>query len=282
MDLVWGAGVFVQKDGRFELARVPRGSYYMAVMSMTASPRLLVRQAIDVVDDDVDDITIPVGALAQVPGQLVVDEEKKADLGGIRISLIPADAPGVNPPAAVARPDGGFVLEGIGAEPYSISIVGGPPDGYVKSIRIGTREVRGGRIELAEGASIHIVLSMAGGQIEGIAKPQGTYDGGSKEVLPSATVVLAPDPPRPEEGDAYRVTNSDQTGRFFFKGLRPGDYRLYAWEDVEPGAWFDADVLRANEDSSVKVTVMERSAQSVVVPLILAGAKDSALGSKGP
>ena len=40
---------------------------------------------------------------------------------------------------------------------------------------------------------------------------------------------------------------TDQEGRFTLRGITPGDYRIFAWEDIEPFAYFDAAVVKQYE-----------------------------------
>ena len=62
-----------------------------------------------------------------------------------------------------------------------------------------------------------------------------------------ATVVLLPEGAPPYRSDRYKTLMTDESGRFQFKGIPPGNYRLLAWEDVDPGAWFNAQFLAAYE-----------------------------------
>ncbi len=40
---------------------------------------------------------------------------------------------------------------------------------------------------------------------------------------------------------------TDKSGQFQFRGLPPGEYRVLAWEDVDPGAWFNPAFLAVYE-----------------------------------
>jgi len=46
-------------------------------------------------------------------------------------------------------------------------------------------------------------------------------------------------------------------GRFVFAGLPAGEYRLAAVADLEPGAWYDPDVLRQLVGGSVLLSLTE-------------------------
>jgi hypothetical protein len=88
-----------------------------------------------------------------------------------------------------------------------------------------------------------------------------------------ATVVLVPqEKERIEQEDYYRQANLGQDGRFTFKNLPPGQYRVFAWEDVESGAWMDPDFIKPVADRGASVTVEEGGQQTVDVKLIPAAA----------
>ncbi len=42
----------------------------------------------------------------------------------------------------------------------------------------------------------------------------------------------------------YRVTNTSDRGVFTLKGVRPGAYKLFAFEEIEPFEWLDPELLR--------------------------------------
>ncbi|MGA2427277.1 MAG: hypothetical protein ABSH13_02130 [Candidatus Acidiferrum sp.] len=47
------------------------------------------------------------------------------------------------------------------------------------------------------------------------------------------------------------------------KGIAPGDYQLFSWDQVEDGAWEDADFLKPFEEKGEKVTVEEGDSKAL-------------------
>ena len=47
-----------------------------------------------------------------------------------------------------------------------------------------------------------------------------------------------------------------------------GEYRLFAWEDVEDTAWMDPEFLKAFDDKGRPVTVREGGSESVELKVI--------------
>ena len=69
------------------------------------------------------------------------------------------------------------------------------------------------------------------------------------KVAASAQVLVLKD------GVPWQQRGTDENGMFSMRGLKPGDYKVIAWEDVDPNQLFDTDFLRKfeNEGKSVKI-----------------------------
>jgi hypothetical protein len=108
-----------------------------------------------------------------------------------------------------------------------------------------------------------LVLSSAGGQIDGVVvSDQQGFDG--------ALVVLVPEPRHRGQARLYHTTTTDQYGHFTLRAIAPGDYRLFAWEDIEAGAYQDADFLRPYEERGETLRVVEAGRHSTRLKLISA------------
>jgi hypothetical protein len=79
--------------------------------------------------------------------------------------------------------------------------------------------------------------------------------------------VLVPEQARNRQ-DLYKTATTDQEGRFTFRGVTPGDYRVFAWEDIEPFAYFDPAVVMQYEAAGKLIHVRESSEESAEVKLI--------------
>jgi hypothetical protein len=87
-------------------------------------------------------------------------------------------------------------------------------------------------------------------------------------------VVLIPQEKERRDREAfYRTMTSDLSGQFTFKGVAPGEYRVYAWEEAEYGSWMDPDFLKPVESRGEAVSVSESGRQAVQVNLIPAEAQ---------
>jgi hypothetical protein len=85
--------------------------------------------------------------------------------------------------------------------------------------------------------------------------------------VPVAQIVLVPDRAR-ERVELFRTTTSDDSGKFTFSGVIPGDYKVFSWEGLEPYSWFDPDVLAQSENSGKAVHVTDQSSDIIEVKFI--------------
>ena len=68
--------------------------------------------------------------------------------------------------------------------------------------------------------------------------------------------------------DHYRKTVADQTGRFSLRGLRPGDYTVFAWENVDGEAYYNPEFLRPYEGQGSAMHVSEAERKSLQLEAI--------------
>jgi hypothetical protein len=100
--------------------------------------------------------------------------------------------------------------------------------------------------------------------VEGLVSDDG-------KPAPGSSVLLVPDPPKPEEAYKWKWVNCDQNGRFEIKGVVPGAYKLYASKESLSGANEDPEALKPFEEKAVKVTVAEKGRERVEIELAKSG-----------
>ena len=132
----------------------------------------------------------------------------------------------------------------------------------MKSIRLGNMDVLNGPLHL-EGkpsALLEIVIGKNSGAIDGqvVTSPQAS--------AADVSVVLVPDVRRRTE--LYRTTTTDGAGRFHMDHVPPGDYKVFSWEEVEDGAWYDPEFLRAVENRGTRIRIVEGRTETVRVEVM--------------
>ena len=148
--------------------------------------------------------------------------------------------------------NGQFLLPDLPPDTSRLRMSGLPDGFYIKSVRMDEQEILESGLDLTRGAGglVRITLSGKAGTIEG-----WVADDNSKPVA-GTTVVLIPKSEKRRRSDQfYKSVNTNQQGRFTLKGVEPGEYTIYAWEDVEPMAWMDAEFVKPFESKGIAVTV---------------------------
>jgi hypothetical protein len=137
----------------------------------------------------------------------------------------------------------------------------------VKEIHLGTTAIPDGALNLSGSVPgpLDILLTRSGAELTGAVTDEETHP------VPGATITLVPDKSRRSALYLYQTTVSDQYGGFSFRGIAPGDYRVYAWEAIDGGAYLDPNFLKPYETFSTAVTVEEKSRENLQLKLIPAG-----------
>ena len=214
-------------------------------------------------------VVVPLGGTLELSGTVRVEGLEKASLGPVPVLLTPlAGDPILGTSQARLDAGGSFRFDGVLPGKYLIAFEDRLlRDYYVKSVRLGDREVVDKGLDLTQirpGAAIDVLLSRQGASIAGIVRDGGTP-------APGRPVTLAPDPPRAELSLRVRSTASDEKGRFNITGVAPGTYRLYAWVEPVTDVLADPEFLKRFEAQATPVTVREGESAQLDTTLIKPG-----------
>ncbi len=83
----------------------------------------------------------------------------------------------------------------------------------------------------------------------------------------NATVVAVPEEKYRKLHDRYGIGAADQNGRFTIRGLAPGSYTVFAWQDIDEGLYYDSAFLKSQESNGVALKVEEGSRQKIELKL---------------
>jgi uncharacterized GH25 family protein len=135
------------------------------------------------------------------------------------------------------------------------------PDGcYVKDVKLGGQEVSADGFEIRSSAEIEIILSNKAGTITG-----SVVDNDGKPI-PSSRATLIPS----DTNSRPAAQTADDGGKFKFAALRPGTYKLYAWEEVDDSLWQDPEFRKKYESRAKEITVGPSETQNVQLSAIAA------------
>jgi hypothetical protein len=255
-------------SGEFDFQGVAPGPY--EIVSVANEPnmpgvagRLITRVPIEVGSADVDNVALVLQPGFNLPGRLSIDGQPPTDSAGrnIQVNLRdPSVAGPVFPPSGgnVRPDDGSFTLNGVNPGNYQINVVNLPRNTYVKSAILAGVDVLN--------SGLHIDGDPRGVLEIQIGRNPGTFDASvfddNQEPAVNATVVLVPDPARRRRAEAYRSASTDNSGHVHLDNVIPGDYKAFAWDDIESSAWQDPDFIQTYEDRGKTVRILENGTSS--------------------
>jgi hypothetical protein len=183
-----------------------------------------------------------------------------------RVKLSSGDTPRIpGQPHAEVRPDGSFTIRNVVPGIWDIAVEPIPNGGYLKAMRLGDQDVFAEEMAIMPETRtlLRIVVSTRGAAVKGtVTVPPGVTESAR------ATVLLAPDGKYEQVSILYVRTDSDEAGRFEFRGVTPGRYKLYAFESLDLVSWRDPQFLAPLADSSEAFEVREGGSVSRQVALI--------------
>jgi hypothetical protein len=257
----------IDDKGNFEMRGVAPGSYILRANHNEDNRQYTARMPLEVGSSNIEGLELELQPPAEMEGRVVV--EANGDLKGARINIsLQPKAPGqMGGSGGPIRDDQTFKLNNVGLDAYDVGVFGLPEGFYLKSVRLGQQDVTETGVDFSQGVSAEqftVVLNPNGGQID------GAVQNAKGDAAIGATVTLIPDQAHRSISWMYKTANTDQNGRFTIKGVRPGDYKVYAWEDIEPGAQQDPDFIKPHESAGEAVSVKEGSHENVQLKVVAA------------
>jgi protocatechuate 3,4-dioxygenase beta subunit len=231
-------------------------------------------------DADIENLTIRTTASFNVPGRIVVEGEpiSPTAIEALHITLRrdpPRGEPVINA-YDTPLPDGSFTISAsagdfrvniapilsVAPSRYAPSLGTTFQNAYVKSIRLGNADVlnAGLHLDRPPSATLEVVIAANPGAVEGQVVRNG------REPVEDAAVLLVPGNRRRNE--LYRTTTTDAAGRFHFTRVPPGDYEVLSWNEVEDGAWYDAQFMKDVEGRGLPVRIAEGQTETVRIEII--------------
>lgn len=266
----------MHKDGSFIIRDVSPGSYTIMAMVDGSTIPMTARQSLQVGSTNVDGVRLAPQPGATIRGQLRLETRGAAKLDPQQIFLMLSSADGDDDAGPVTvhesfsnlthvMSDGAFQWVDVPAGNYYVQLVGDAnQDWFVRSVSAGGRDVNDAGISVNGGTvGLDLMLSSNGGMIDGVVADS------KNQPVADAVVVAVPEARLRGRIDRYRKTVSDQSGHFSLRGIRPGEYTLFAWESVDSEAYYNPEFLKIYEGQGTALHVSEgerKSAPLAVIP----------------
>jgi hypothetical protein len=270
-----GSVIIGATPGAFEIPNVQPGKYdlFVRMEHEAGSPgpaggiQTWGRAIVEVHDQDVEGVRMIVHPSMDVPGVVKIDG-KPAQAGGtlkIGLSVTGTASRLGNYRGILDRTqtpgDGGKVSIPRAAEGNYQVFVQGAENLYITDVRQGEASVLLSGIDVrnAPPAPFEVLLSSDGGSVDGVVSNP------DKSPASGATVALVP---AEKELLLYRTVTTGPDGKYSFRGVRPGEYKVLAGRAELPPGGLTPELLSRIEPSGTSVTVKAGSSAKadVLVP----------------
>jgi hypothetical protein len=282
-----GSPISIPRDGTFDFFWVTPGSYFIQTAhnvmfgvsdqnETAVNKKLFARHALTVSNEDVKDIVVTLNAGATLTGVIVTEgaapQPPPPDTSPANaappppsVQLVPADSPENRPYTARSNTDGTFEMHDLGPERYRVKVNGLLDGIYVKSIHFGNEDVTNGILDLTSGTGGVIDVKLA----PNAADVSGTVRNGNGETAMGVEVTLGPASAEVAAQTLFlQLTSTGNDGKFSFKNLPPGEYRICAWEEVDRGLVTDPEFRSRFDSRSVLVKLSQGSHESSDVNML--------------
>lgn len=252
------------EDGAFDIDQVASGSYELIAFEFAGDKPRMTHTSVEVGSADVDGVNLAFEPGVTITGHLRWEDKATAPNFPLVISLEQDEqAFTTPPPTAEVQPDGSFELKDISADTYWVNVTGPAPDAYLKSAQYGSSDALGNfRVNPGSVATLELFGSARGAHIQGVVMNSDPVP------VSGVWVVLLPEDSNRNQMRLFQSVRSDAKGKFDFRGVAPGSYSLFSWDNVEEHEWDDPEFLKPFQTKAVSIHVTEGETKTADLTVI--------------
>jgi hypothetical protein len=171
-------------------------------------------------------------------------------LGGVQLNITPSPNSMSQIGGQTAK-DGTVSAASAPPSQYRLRVSGLPEDTYVIRLMQDGMRLTQPLFTISTDSQLEIVATNTGSDVDGVVRDSRS------QIAPGSLVALIP-AAQSQRGEyyLYRSASSDQNGKFTFRNVHPGIYKLFAWiEAPGPGAFRNAEFLSKYEDYGKQIEV---------------------------
>ncbi len=264
-------GATTDLQGTFKVAGLLPGRYRLIARRGRGQEPQIASAAVEVIDRDIQGLTLALGSGASITGRIVSENEEPA-LNWRRVSVVTRPAEGGGRGRRFGgggRPieeDFSFRISNLPGGLYRLSVNLPPGNHYVESIRAQGQDIIDRLIEMNDHdqlSGVEVRVSPHGSRISGVV--QSEEDG--KAIDGATVLVFSADPQQRGSFSRFtRTTQTDQTGRYSLEGLPPAEYLVCALAEHEPGRESEPEYLSflEGDSTSIDLSAGEMSSKTLV------------------
>jgi len=254
-------GQVSKQNGAFEIRGLAPGTYTVRVSFTDDKLAFEGEQTVEVGNQGAENVQISALPDFAAAGHVTITGDLKNPIARVMLEFAgEGTMPRVR--ASANSPEFKFDAQLRPERRYHAAIRNLPEDYYLKSLAISGHDVPPDNVVVSGmHGDIEIVLSPAGARIEGTL-----FD--AEEEPTRGSILLIPDVPDPGPPDLFRRASADSKGKFTFRGVVPGSYRMLAVESVNlSGEINDPDFQRTIGNRGQSLTVEETGKYTVSLKL---------------
>jgi hypothetical protein len=260
-DMLGNVTMFSENDVVFH--GVPPGSYEAIVRLDNEEQQSYAIRHVEVTNADVNGGTLTFVPAVDVTGTVRVEGGAFNGFQKLRVNL-QADFrnPVMGNLNVEVKPDGSFLTKGAAPRVYELAIAR-TPGVYLKSVRMGDKQMADRRLDLSSKPEpLTILLGADVGQVEGAVQNAA----GGPVTRARVNIIAYGD--HANRRDLNRFGFTDEKGEFKITDVPPGDYKVFAWEDVPVGAPQDPQFRKPFEKEALAIRLQPNGHQKVQVTAI--------------
>ena len=282
---------FIPKDSSpFKISSLPAGKYKIMATQTGAGSGTYAYKEVTVDSSDVTGVVISLSSAtsSHFTGTVHTDGEAKLDYSKLFVLLAPQA--GANEQAdedmtsesyalpatggyAEVKKDGSFKMD-LAPSPNSYQVVltargSGLEDWFTSKVLIGGKDVSDSGFKAAEAqrGPMEIVISNKGATLEGNAS-----DAQQKPFSNAEVIAIPSDPKLRKRFDLLHTTTADTQGHFKFRGVRPGEYVVFALENSQAQP-FMTDLFFKQNSGQIQTVKLEPGTKQLQLQVISAQAQ---------
>jgi len=254
-------GQVSHQNGAFEIRGLAPGTYTVRASFVQDNLTFEGEETVEVGDQGAQNVQISALPDFAAAGHVTITGDLKNPIARVILEFAgEGTMPRVR--ASASFPEFKFDAQFRPERRYHAAIRNLPEDYYLKSLAVSGHDMPPDNVVVSGmRGDIEIVLSPAGARIDGTL-----FD--AEEEPTRGSILLIPDVPEPGPPDLFRRASADSKGKFTFRGVAPGSYRMLAVESVNLSSEInDPDFQRTIGNRGQGLTVEENGRYTVSLKL---------------
>jgi hypothetical protein len=264
-------------SGRFRFTSVAPGTYRLIARTtnffqgpgpasaQNTEPRLWAVEEIAVNGQDILNVALELRRGMSISGQVTFEGQtgtnpppdfSRLQVGAVPVMSFPPTAQLGTSVQTTVDSSGRFTLSDVLPGRYRIMTMGGGAGWVSASSVVGNQDTLDHPFELKPDQSVSgVTLTLT----DRISELSGVIASERGEAATDYTILLYPTDEKywTSESRRIRALRADTDGKFVFRAIPPGEYRIATLVDVEYGAWLEPGFLDQLSTSSVRISVAE-------------------------